>query len=751
MLSRHAKSVMGERLKLAEQGIYTFLAHGIDDLQECDCDVSGCKRPGKHPRFRGKKRGATINKDVIKREKRHAHANVALHPGLSRLVILDIDPRNGGLKTMERLEHRHGPIESFVIVDTGGGGEHRYFREEEGVTYPSSLGPGVDVLSGSKYPIIPPSRHHSGGQYRWREGCDLIEGVMFLTLFPKKVLIKEQPSAGPTESAELAETETEVSRLRSALESIPADCSRNEWRDILYSIKSTGWNIAEELARGWSQTAPELWSQEAFDSIWQDAKPIREGGRTTGSIYYLAKRNGWLDPYAKTYSATLGDIDNGQRFAASNRGKLIYDRASKTWREYCNGIWRLCQTGQEEVAAKAVAEENLRQAGEDLSTNASDASKASYMQALRVHRSAARITALIDMAKAESGMSVSDPAEFDRDPLMLGVEGGAVDLRTGEWIEPSPTNMISKSVGARFDQDADCPRWREFISEVFANEGEEKFVQRFAGYSLTGLVDEEVFLFMQGSGANGKSVMANVLSAVFGEYAVTVGSELLAVTKNESEANRYKVRLCGARLALVNEVGQNDTFNDQRVKEVVSREAISARMLYGEAFDYFPTHKLWVRGNHRPAILDSGDGMWRRVILLPFCRQFSPSERIHDIDRKLFNEEGSGILNWCIEGCLQWQKQGLSPPSSITRETAQYRDDTDVIGEWLETECELRSDARCSTQTIFASYQDHCRKIGMHPKSRTSFVRMIKTRGFRHQKSNGKAYLLGIDVGANDL
>ena len=133
--------------------------------------------------------------------------------------------------------------------------------------------------------------------------------------------------------------------------------------------------------------------------------------------------------------------------------------------------------------------------------------------------------------------------------------------------------------------------------------------------------------------------------------------------------------------------GQSDTFDDQRVKEIVSREAISGRYLYGEAFDFMPTHKLWVRGNHRPAVLDSGDGMWRRLILLPFDRQFAPDQRVRDLDRQLLEEEGSGILNWCIAGCLEWQKHGLGIPTTISRETAQYRDDTDVVGEWIATEC----------------------------------------------------------------
>lgn len=751
MSAERIRRLVEARKALAVEGFYTFLVHGIDASGKCDCGKPDCKSPGKHPRFKGGDRGATIDSAQIERETAFTFANIGLHCGLSSVVVIDIDPRNGGWDTIEALEAQHGPLDAAMVVDTGGGGQHHYFLAMESAAYPSSLGAGVDVQSGNKYVIVPPSRHHSGGGYRWQAGCDPANGATFLTHFPDALLKRVQPAVAEPDEQELDETDGEIARLKSALETISADCSRNDWLLVLLAIHSTGWSCAEEIAREWSMTAPHLWDEQAFAALWKSASASRDGGRTVRSIYYAAARNGWIDPDASTYAETLGDIDNGHRFAAANRGRLIHDRATGKWREYANGIWRLCETGQEVTAAKAVAEANVREAGAKLSANPSDGIKADYVQALKVHRSAPRVAAMIEMAKAEPGMTVADPTAFDRNPLLLGVEGGAIDLRTGKWLAPSPAHRISKCVGVSFDPNATCPRWEAFLSDILADQEQVAFLQRFAGYSLTGLVDEEVFLFMQGAGANGKSVMANVLAAVFGEYAVTVGSELLAVTKNEGEASRFKHRLLGARLALVNEVGQADTFNDQRIKEIVSREAIPTRALYGEAFDFYPTHTLWVRGNHRPAIRDAGDGMWRRLILLPFARQFAPEERVRDLDRQLLEVEGSGILNWCIAGSLQWQKIGLQVPPSILQETAMYRDDTDVIGDWLATECDMRPDARCSTATIFASYQNHFATLGMTPMTRPAFVRMMGTRGFRRLKSNGRSYLLGIDVSFGDL
>lgn len=747
----HVRRLVDARKRLAAEGLYTFLVHGIDPSGKCDCGKPDCKSPGKHPRFKGGNRGATINPAQIERETAYSHANIGLHCGLSGLVIVDIDPRNGGWDTLEAIQAQHGPLDGAIVAETGGGGRHIYFLASEGVAYPSSLGAGVDVQSGNKYVIVPPSRHHSGKPYRWQEGADPESGATFLTHFPDAFLKPAPPAVAEPDERELDETDGEIARLKSALETISADCSRNDWLLVLLAIHSTGWSCAEEIAREWSMTAPQLWDEQAFAAVWKSASASRDGGRTVRSIYYTAARNGWIDPDASTYAETLGDIDNGHRFAKANRGRLVYVGAAREWREYRNGIWRRCETGEEVTAAKAIAEANLREAAAQLSANPSDSSKATYSQALKVHRSAPRIAAMIDMAKAERGMTVADPTAFDRDQYMLGVEGGAIDLRTGQWLAPSPKHMLSKSVGVRFDPAARCPRWERFLADILEDRERVAFVQRFAGYSLTGLVDEEKLLFMHGTGANGKSVMANVLAAVFGEYAVTVGSELLSVTKNDGEASRFKHRLQGARLALVNEVGQADTFNDQRVKEIVSREAIPTRALYGEAFDFIPSHTIWVRGNHRPAVRDAGDGMWRRLLLLFFGRQFAPEERVRDLDRQLLAEEGPGILNWLIAGSLQWQKSGLQTPPSILQETAMYRDDTDVIGDWLATECIVKAGARCSIVTIFASYQNYIAALGMSPMTRPAFVRMMGTRGFRRKTSNGNSYLAGIDVSFGDL
>lgn len=468
--------------------------------------------------------------------------------------------------------------------------------------------------------------------------------------------------------------------------------------------------------------------------------------RTVASIFYEARQAGWIDPSRgeSDWADVAGDISNSRRFADEYRDKLIYVSADKKWFSYVQGSWAQDRSGEVIRAAKSVADKLVLETAAAHSADPTDAKRKRVAGAVSLHGNSRRLDAMIALAAAEPGMGVPDRSFFDRDPMLLGVPGGVVDLRTGRLVEPSPRLMISRTTGVNFDPAARCPRWENTLLEIFGGSELVDFVRRSVGYTLSGLVDEEVLFYAYGAGANGKSVFANVISSVFGSYAVTIGSEVLAKTKHNTEADRGKVRLPGSRLALVNEVGQGDIWNDQRIKEIVSRERIAARLLFGEAFDFYPTHALWVRGNHLPAVLDTGDGMWRRIIVLPFSRQFAPEERIPDLDRTLIEEEGAGILNWMLRGFREYRQGGLQVPPQVKQLVAKYREDSDVAGDWLANCCEPEPASRVLTGELHGSYQEYLAEMGIHPKTRPAFVRMMTQRGFDRKRSNGQDFILGI-------
>lgn len=361
-----------------------------------------------------------------------------------------------------------------------------------------------------------------------------------------------------------------------------------------------------------------------------------------------------------------------------------------------------------------------------------------------VHKNGKRLDEMLKLARSEPGMSVPNPGAFNVDPWHIGVPNGVIDLRDGTLLDADPAQRITKQAGAAFDPDAKCPRWLAFMDAVFEGDAELiGFMQRLTGYCLTGSVQEEKLFFLYGQGANGKSVFCTVLEAVLGEYSVTVGPVML-MKGGGPEADKHVYRLVGARLASANELGIHDIWDDQRVKSLTSRDKIPARAMYGNLFEFTPTHTLLIRGNHMPGIHDAGEGMRRRLVLVPFNRQFSESEREADLDRQLINEELSGILAWGVQGCVDWQSNGLRIPKKIAKLTAQYQDDADLLGGWLEGCCRREVGAETDLTVLYTSFKLHCENEGVRAPSKMVFGRQLADKGFQARKTNSRRMYNGI-------
>ncbi|WP_134496586.1 phage/plasmid primase, P4 family [Microvirga pakistanensis] len=539
--------------------------------------------------------------------------------------------------------------------------------------------------------------------------------------------------------------------LRSAVMAIPNDGSapdhkdRAWWLRVLAAIhhETSGSDEGRALAHEWSKR----WSgyhaantNHAWDSFRGRAgrQPI-----TARYIQKLARLSGWQPPAEKARAelGVYGELWYGKSFAKRYQGKLIYIPQLQQWYGWAGANWTSVSIPEIEQFANIVVEEELVAAHERYRAEPSDSNKALARKAERFYESLSKVRNIIGAAMSVPGMWASIN-EFDRDPMLLGVRNGVVDLRTGQFLEPHPSQHISKQAGAVFDPDADCPKWRRFLQTVQPDSAIRSFLQRAIGYTLTGLVDEERWFFLYGKGANGKSVFANILAELLGDYAVTLGSPLVTKNKHENEAERLKARLPGKRIALVNEVAQGDIWDDQRMKEMNSREKMSARFLQKEAFDFMPTHTLWVRGNYLPGVTDAGHGFWRRIVPILFPRQLEAHEIIPDLDRQIIAQELPGVLNWAIEGALQWQRDGLRIPTAIKATTAEYQADTDLIGLWLEECCEADGAARTTIADAFESYRQFCASQGVAYGSKMSFSRILKARGFTPDPSRkrGRAF-----------
>ena len=551
-----------------------------------------------------------------------------------------------------------------------------------------------------------------------------------------------------------------IERVLDALKCIDPDRARDEWRDFLWAIKSGLGDTVEGRGLGIKWSRGELHNKQASQfacdqdvlEVWNSYDSTRDGGITVGTLYHFAKLNGWQASIAASHTSenitdcTPGDIANGKLFASQMQGRLIFNSSRSRWMRYDGGVFTLCERGEEMAAAKRVAEKLLTAVIKEMQTKGADDPKVKkwFANAIRVQHQKG-LDAMLELTKSETDMSVP-VAAIDADPWLLCVRNGVLDLKRGVLMAHDPKMLLTRRAEADYLPDATCPLFERFISDIFDGDRETAAsLQRYIGYSLTGDVSEEKLAFAYGSGANGKSVLANVLTAVLGTYCMTAPASMLEVQGNNSGPRPDLARMAGARLVLANETNEGKAWDSQTIKQIVSTERIATRFLYSDFFEFQPTAKVIVRGNHKPTIHDSGDGMWRRLDLWPFERQFSITERDTRLLDKLLAER-DGILAWMVRGCSMWQQSGLMQSPRIRDASLSYRNDCDVIGQWLTDQCELAPAYVEDTGTLYHSYRMWSESCGLRTISKQAFGRKLPNHGLASITSNSVRKVQGVRI-----
>jgi P4 family phage/plasmid primase-like protien len=330
--------------------------------------------------------------------------------------------------------------------------------------------------------------------------------------------------------------------------------------------------------------------------------------------------------------------------------------------------------------------------------------------------------------------------DLDSQKMLVGIDGGRalVDLSTERSRVAMRDDFVTKSLGVDQIGDAsEATRWCDFLDEVFM--GDEHLIDwmhRFVGYSLTGSTAEQVFLFLFGSGANGKSVFLDILKALHGELCRVVQAEtLMAQNRSGGGPSPDLARLAGARLAVANETESGKSMAESLVKQIVGGDTMTARELNQGFFEFSPVCKLVIAGNHKPVIRGTDGGIWRRVRLIPFNRVFSPDERDHNLTRKLMDKLPA-IAGWAVQGALEWQKRGLRDvPKSVLAATADYKEEQDTMGALVSENTTPKGQTVASS--LYDDYRQWSDRCGITPVSMQSFGRQLTERGIAKVKSHG--------------
>lgn len=332
------------------------------------------------------------------------------------------------------------------------------------------------------------------------------------------------------------------------------------------------------------------------------------------------------------------------------------------------------------------------------------------------------------------------PTEFDRNEMLLNVDNGYLDLSNGELKNHDLKKMFSLQADIEYTDTIDAPMWNQFLNDVFdSNQELIEYVQKVVGYSLTGSVKEQQLYILFGNGRNGKSIFLDTLSDIFGSYSKTIQANSIMVKQNSSGPNSDIARLAGARLVTSSEPNEGLRLDEGLVKQLTGGDKVTARKLYGEEFEFKPQFKLWLATNHKPIIRGTDDGIWRRVILIPFTVQI-PDEKVDkDLKYKL-QSEAIGILNWAVDGCLKWQKYGLQTPEIIKSASKGYREEMDVINQFINERCEVAIGFSTKAGDLYKNYSEWAKENNQYVMSSTKFGTEMRDKFNKKRVTSGYVY-----------
>jgi putative DNA primase/helicase len=310
-------------------------------------------------------------------------------------------------------------------------------------------------------------------------------------------------------------------------------------------------------------------------------------------------------------------------------------------------------------------------------------------------------------------------------------DNATYDLRTGIGRPPDPLDYITKKTACSVAPvGTPHPLWSDFLKRVTNNNSElTDFLQRYIGYCSTGFTTEHVFAFAYGTGANGKSTFINTIVRILGDYA-TVAPMSTFIASNVEQHPTDLAKLRGARLVVAQETQRGRRWDETKIKVLTGGDKISARFMRQDFFDYVPTFKLFICGNHKPRLNSIDEAIRRRLLLVPFTVQIPLAERDPQLADKLW-EERRAILRWCIDGCLEWQRIGLAPPKIVLDATETYFSDQDTLQQWLD-DCTEDGGQFAFTRTtdLFASWKVWCEPGNTKAGSEKAFSEALADKGF---------------------
>lgn len=336
------------------------------------------------------------------------------------------------------------------------------------------------------------------------------------------------------------------------------------------------------------------------------------------------------------------------------------------------------------------------------------------------------------------------PDEFDKDDMLLNVANGYIDLTSRELYKHDINRMFSQIANTDYSEKMQPAVWLDFLNDIFAGDKAViRYIQKALGYSLTGSTREQVMFILFGKGRNGKSIFVETIAEILGDYSNNMQAKSLMVKKNDN-VNTDIARLSKARFVTSSEPNEGFRFDEGLIKQITGGDKVTARFLYAEEFEYTPKFKIWVSTNHKPIIRGTDDGIWRRLVLIPFDVQI-PEEKVDkDLKYKLLRE-APAILNWMAEGAYMWMREGLELPEKLKDAGQTYRTEMDVVEQFIQEKCKRAEGVRETGKALYEEYKKWADENNEYKMDKNKFGKKLKEK-FRSKKMNNGVNYLGVEL-----
>lgn len=482
-----------------------------------------------------------------------------------------------------------------------------------------------------------------------------------------------------------------------------------------------------------------LLTADNLDSVCHDLLVLAENLDTTGK-YKAPDNAGDNLPELKTahdYAVMFSEWGTAQLFAKHFRGKVLYCSTNNKFYVWNGKVWAVDTDITVIELVSYLSNHVLTKMVGDIDPDYRP-KYFKWLSSLLVNKKAAQ---MLKYVKSAPGMACQ-LSDFDSDPKYINCQNGILNLETLELLPHNPKYMLSKIICADYNPAAKCGRWNDFIDEVMDGRKDAAlFLQKAAGYSLTGSPQEDCFFILYGSKSrNGKSTFCTAISALLGDYAASTQPETVATKlyKDSNAPSGDLAALKGKRFVVMSELDKSMKLNAALVKSLSGRDKISARYMYQELFTYTPQFVMFMNTNYLPRIDDLTLFKSGRVMPIPFDVHFERDKQDTGLSTLFATQEArSAILNWCIDGLIAYRLNGLKTdiPACVRQLMTNYLHDSDIIGRYINDCFEFKQGSQATFNDAYGRYVDWCDDNGHKPLSTNKFSRELEYRDIERTRT----------------